>query len=132
MARCKKCSYVLRCNQCECNACGFNGVESSAPQEEKTPDNEPKNKMPSVFQQAKNFAKATSQHVRNGGRSVPEHVKQSRLDVCSGCEYLSSDRCSKCGCFVKIKAAWASERCPIGKWEGYEATKGKCGGCGRK
>ena len=48
------------------------------------------------------------------------------------CSALNEDRCSKCGCFVTMKASWAAEECPIQKWSQYIATKGKCGGCGRK
>ena len=109
-------------------------VEYFPPNKNKIKDSKPikEPSMPSVFQQAKNFTKAVAKHAMNGGQGVPPAVKKSRLDLCSGCEFLSGDRCSKCGCFVSAKTDWASERCPIGKWETYKATRGKCGGCGRK
>jgi hypothetical protein len=88
--------------------------------------------MPSVFKQAKNFATSAARHIADGGQNVPENLKRARLEICSGCDKLSGDRCSECGCMVSMKAAWASEECPIGKWERYKQTRGKCGGCGGK
>jgi len=106
----------------------------SEPPIETEPPTEPaeEQKMPSVFKQAKNFATSAAKHVMNRGQNVPENLKNARLEICSGCDKLSGDRCSECGCVVSIKAAWASEECPIGKWERYEQTRGKCGGCGGK
>ena len=38
--------------------------------------------------------------------------------ICQSCDFFdeSSDRCNHCGCFLKIKTSWASEKCPIDKW----------------
>lgn len=43
---------------------------------------------------------------------------QFRLTLCNSCEFFNSDsgRCSKCGCFMKIKAKIQAAKCPIGKW----------------
>lgn len=136
MARCKNCSAVLNCKTCACKACGLGEYGSNEVEEvieahkKQIPDNKPK--MPSMFQQAKNFTKAVAKHAMNGGLNVPKNVKKSRMDLCSGCEFLSDDRCSKCGCFVDSKTNWASESCPIGKWATYKPSRGKCGKCGRK
>ena len=46
-----------------------------------------------------------------------EKVLAERWDLCASCEFLSdSNKCQKCGCFMKVKhkLGWAS--CPIGKW----------------
>ena len=88
--------------------------------------------MPNLLTQAKNLGKAVIKHVANGMQTAPKHVVDSRLKICSSCQYLNEDRCSKCGCFVEMKASWAAEECPIYKWDQYISTKGKCGGCGRK
>ena len=64
-------------------------------------------------------------------RTAPSSVKktliydQSILDVrwsiCKGCEFLTeSNRCLKCGCFMKIKHKFAHASCPIGKWNNYK------------
>lgn len=133
MRTCKECSARLVCHgSCICATCGI--LNMSEPPIETEPPTEPaeEQKMPSVFKQAKNFATSAAKHVMNRGQNVPENLKNARLEICSGCDKLSGDRCSECGCVVSIKAAWASEECPIGKWERYEQTRGKCGGCGGK
>lgn len=127
MRKCNQCSAEISLlGSCTCGNCGaLNFVDDSAhPQKDK--------KMPSMFKQAKNFATSAARHIANGGQNVPENLKNARLEICGGCDKLSGDKCSACGCLVSIKAAWASEECPIGKWERYEQTRGKCGGCGGK
>ena len=56
-----------------------------------------------------------------------EDVVNRRWDICKGCpELTASDRCKKCGCFMKVKTHIATSRCPIGKWEKeYEFIKGQ-------
>ncbi|WP_347277582.1 DUF6171 family protein [Leptospira weilii] len=43
-----------------------------------------------------------------------------RLETCLSCPLLLkgflSERCSVCGCFVRLKTKFKGERCPIGKW----------------
>ena len=131
MSFCKVCSATLFCygEGCVCSNCGA-GKEKNTPGSEAATAK--KHKMPSVFKQAKNLAKSAYTHIANGAQKVPEKIYKSRLDVCEGCDKLSKGRCSECGCFVKMKASWGLEECPIGKWGRYEQTKGKCGGCGGK
>jgi len=94
--------------------------------------------LPSMFNQAVNFTKAVSKHIISGAKKVPDSIYRKRMDICSGCEYLSIDksqetrgRCAKCGCFVDLKASWASEECPIKKWGAYKGEGGGCN-CGKK
>ena len=60
-------------------------------------------------------------------RTIPPAVKRGiihdqsvldkRWDLCSGCEFLTeSNKCEKCGCFMKIKHKFGWASCPIGKW----------------
>ncbi|HOO27106.1 MAG TPA: DUF6171 family protein [Lachnospiraceae bacterium] len=44
-------------------------------------------------------------------------VYEKRLAVCGTCRYLKDDFCGACGCFVKLKAAIAVNRCPYEKWK---------------
>tara|TARA_R110002012_G_scaffold236799_2_gene410522 strand:+ start:509 stop:847 length:339 start_codon:yes stop_codon:yes gene_type:complete len=90
-----------------------------------------KKKMPSLMKQAKNFATSMTKHVASGAQSTPPHVKRSRLEICNTCDKLQGSRCSECGCFVEMKAGWASEACPLAKWGPYSRTEGGCN-CGRK
>ena len=41
-----------------------------------------------------------------------------RLNVCKSCEHYRSllGQCGVCGCFMKIKGAFAQQKCPIDKW----------------
>ncbi len=53
----------------------------------------------------------------NSPRS-PEELAQYRLEICKGCEFFKqrTQRCGKCGCFMKLKTGLANAKCPIGKW----------------
>ena len=56
--------------------------------------------------------------IRSGFRTAETPEQQRRRTICKACEYLDpeSERCTKCGCFVSLKAWLATESCPIGKW----------------
>ncbi|WP_345702424.1 DUF6171 family protein [Leptospira barantonii] len=45
---------------------------------------------------------------------------KERLETCLSCSLVIkgflSERCSVCGCFVRLKTKFNGERCPIGKW----------------
>ena len=50
-----------------------------------------------------------------------EEILKARWDLCLGCEFLTeSNRCNKCGCFMKVKHKLAYAYCPIGKWGKHE------------
>ena len=50
-----------------------------------------------------------------------QEVLKARWDICLGCEYLTeSNRCQKCGCFMKSAHKIAMKRCPVGKWNRYK------------
>ncbi|MBN72689.1 MAG: hypothetical protein CME32_25830 [Gimesia sp.] len=75
---------------------------------------------PGIMRKAFNFTKAVARHVTNGSKHVDEATYNSRLSICQECGMCDSNRmvCShkQCGCTLKVKALWESERCPIGKW----------------
>ena len=49
-----------------------------------------------------------------------EAVLNTRWDLCLGCEFLTdSNKCEKCGCFMKVKHKLAQASCPVGKWGKY-------------
>jgi len=77
-----------------------------------------KRKLPSKAKMAKNLAKAITKHVAGGLKRVAVEQYKERLEVCNTCEYRSKARCTHldCGCFLSIKAWWASETCPLKKW----------------
>lgn len=86
-------------------------------------------KFPSLFQQARNFAKEMWNTGKNAANGLPILVNAEtafeRFSTCQGCEFLdkTSFRCEKCGCFMKVKTQVASASCPIGKWGVAVATQ---------
>jgi len=89
--------------------------------------------MPSFLEMAKNAGASMVNHAMNSFQSVPANVKEERIKICEGCEHYNSEntRCDECGCFINIKAGWASEKCPIDKWGMWTKGQGGCGGCGK-
>ena len=54
-----------------------------------------------------------------------QEVLDMRWDLCKGCEFLNeSNKCEKCGCFMKVKHKLAQASCPIGKWDRYKEVHG--------
>ena len=45
-----------------------------------------------------------------------EKVYHDRLKICRSCDNLLSGTCLSCGCYVEIRAAVISGRCPMKKW----------------
>ena len=50
-------------------------------------------------------------------RSEQDEVA-ARFEVCKTCEFFlpRSERCKKCGCFMRLKTTLQQASCPIGKW----------------
>ncbi len=42
---------------------------------------------------------------------------ERRLSICKSCDYLESGTCLACGCYVELRAASRSGRCPYKKWK---------------
>ncbi len=75
-------------------------------------------KLPSKLAMARNAVASVGAAIKNPKR-VSDEEKARRLAICEGCEFLirgKSDRCAKCGCFLKWKTALESWHCPIKKW----------------
>ena len=96
-------------------------------------------KSPTLTEKARNFIRATVKHVATGMNLVSNEIQEKRMTICKGCEFYDDNNqnphCSKCGCFLNIKTTWASEGCPVGKWEAVATTPrggSNCGGCGRQ
>ena len=123
------------CRTCEpmWDQLGDEVVKLEPPTQPPSRENSEQPEKVGMVKKAANFTKAVTKHAFNGFTKTPSMVYRSRLDICNSCEFLINNKeCGKCGCPVAEKASWASEACPIGKWEVYKHTKAKCGGCGRK
>ena len=79
-------------------------------------------KMPNRFQMAKNFTKSmakTAKAVVEGKEVVAKsELYSKRTSICRSCPWFSEkgERCQKCGCVIPLKAYYAQEKCPVGKW----------------
>lgn len=79
-------------------------------------DKADKPQLPGVATLAANFATAVASHVVDGAGKVSPQDLEARLQVCSLCEQRRDDRCSVCGCFINVKAAWRTSDCPLARW----------------
>jgi len=78
--------------------------------------------MPSLMQQINNAVGAAGRVV--GNITYGEKIKAteeeiaSRRNICENCPFLDTvrNKCSKCGCFYKLKITLATEHCPENKW----------------
>jgi uncharacterized paraquat-inducible protein A len=93
----------------------------SPPEEELLEINKASPQLPSVGEMTLNFVSAVKSEVRSrvlGAKNVSEDEIKQRLEICNSCEFFQapSQRCKKCGCYLKWKTAWRSQKCPVGKW----------------
>jgi len=81
-------------------------------------------RLPSPVRMAGNFTKAVVKHTFDGLKKVDFTTYQRRLNQCNGCKppkgFRVEKRCTheSCGCYIDKKVWWASEECPLGRWDG--------------
>jgi len=90
--------------------------ESICPQE----DCVPKEELPSVMEMAKNLAADGTKIIKNaisGNKTlVDDDIREQRWSICQQCPRLQNDRCLECGCFMKVKVAFQTSKCPLENW----------------
>jgi hypothetical protein len=71
-----------------------------------------------AFGLTQNIKNALSNLVMKGSVLAPRGVVDKRMETCLSCEFLIHDqsRCSKCGCFMNVKARLEVAKCPLNKW----------------
>lgn len=73
-----------------------------------------------IFSMAKGFAKAVVNETKAVVRKQPmveTSESTRRIDICKKCSFfINGNKCSKCGCFMKLKTRLRTGKCPIGKW----------------
>lgn len=83
---------------------------------------ETSNKRPSVATMAQNLIKTASDSVKTvaAGNSINISTEEAdrRKSICNGCDAYNAaqQRCTKCGCFIAVKAYLRAASCPLGKW----------------
>lgn len=63
------------------------------------------------------FFRAIFRHLLNKGKNADFDEYSRRIEMCNKCEKRSGMECSICECLLTEKAWWASEKCPLKKWE---------------
>ena len=51
-----------------------------------------------------------------GELKVSGEEYDARLGVCRECDYLNEGTCNACGCYVELRAAAKTGKCPYKKW----------------
>lgn len=74
---------------------------------------------PSIFTQLFTLSKALTTQIIAGCPAASDEEVKNRSEACSICPSLNKEeyRCNECGCYLKYKIAWATQECPLGKWE---------------
>jgi len=79
-----------------------------------------KEELPTVMEMAKNLMRDGTAIIKNafsGNKTlVSDEVRTERWSICTGCPRLQDDRCLECGCFMKVKVAFQTSKCPLEKW----------------
>ena len=77
--------------------------------------------FPTKTTMVKNFLVALKEEAKSRlieKNKISEEETNQRYSICEKCEFFHAPtkRCQKCGCFLKWKTSWKSQKCPIGKW----------------
>ena len=45
-------------------------------------------------------------------------IMEERMAICKECPFLNQKalRCTKCGCYMRLKTTLHKAKCPVGKW----------------
>ncbi len=79
---------------------------------------------PGLLEKGLNLGKAMVNYALDGFANVSEEDYKKRLNICENCpERTENWVCKKCGCGLKLKAKWASQSCPLGKWNNEKELK---------
>lgn len=77
-------------------------------------------KLPGMLDMAKNLMRdggnILSNAVKGNNTLASDEVRNQRWSTCQECPLLLNNRCTECGCFMKVKVAFLTSKCPIGKW----------------
>lgn len=49
---------------------------------------------------------------------ISSEEAEKRLGICKTCQFFdkTSQKCSKCGCYLAVKTYLKAEHCPVHKW----------------
>jgi len=77
-------------------------------------------KLPGMMDMAKNLMQDGKSIIGNALKGnqtlVSTEERERRWAICQSCPLLQDNRCTACGCFMKVKVAFHTSKCPEGKW----------------
>lgn len=78
-------------------------------------------KLPGMLDMAKSLmrdgAKIATNAMSGNSTLVDDSVREFRLSTCRACpKFTLEERCTECGCFMKVKTAFVTSKCPLDKW----------------
>ncbi len=116
MAVSKDCVFTTKEELCVCNKCGFS-IKGDCGNIHKNCDIGIK-EYPSIFQMGLNAVNAVVEFVKDGGKLSNDEEVKRRIEICNGCEMFvkAENRCKECGCYLALKSAVNSGKCPLDKW----------------
>ncbi|MGW8177781.1 MAG: DUF6171 family protein [bacterium] len=72
---------------------------------------------PGIIQQAFTAGSAFTSFIAHGFKTTNPEQYKARLEVCESCKVRSDHKCTKCGCFITLKAAAPQFKCPLNLWD---------------
>ena len=77
--------------------------------------------VPISIETAKSLARASRDIFLK--KYVPDNIQLNRKSICMDCPSWveASNRCTECGCQMRVKISLASSSCPLKKWDRYTA-----------
>jgi len=97
-----------------CGQCEF--CEAGEPGSDEPTETAGSVSIPGMAARIWNAAHAIGAFVSDGFQLVPQEEYQKRLTACEVCEFRSGTVCSKCGCFIDLKARGRAFECPDNRW----------------
>ncbi|MBR6402667.1 MAG: hypothetical protein IKS48_04725 [Eubacterium sp.] len=66
----------------------------------------------------KAYKETIEQYIQRMGSDMraDDDIYRRRLDICKECDKLIQGTCQACGCYVELRAAAKTGRCPKKKW----------------
>lgn len=72
--------------------------------------------FPTFFQQIKNLTETLNDFIKDQFKLSDENLWKTRFEICRKCKYFKNNRCSKCGCYTRIKSKIKAAKCPLDFW----------------
>jgi len=73
--------------------------------------------LPALSEQMSGLKEAMVLWKRDGLKLTTREERKRRWEICLSCPALTpKGRCTKCGCYMRLKTKLAGQICPLDKW----------------